>query len=79
VLKKREKKASRKTRRKLLIVLQPPISDSTDLKTSTKLSVTSTLFFLISFSVFFFWRTRGYKGVTRMAYSPSLWLMAIGW
>ena len=21
----------------------------------------------------------GYKGVTRMAYSPSLWLMAIGW
>jgi len=23
--------------------------------------------------------SKGLQGVTRMAYSPSLWLMAIGW
>jgi len=34
---------------------------------------------LISKSVILWWQAKGLQGVTRMAYSPSLWLMAIGW
>ena len=58
-LKKREEKASRRTRKKLSICLRMCVNNKEANKEANKM----------------FMRGR----VTRMAYSPRLWLMAIGW